>query len=637
MLAHRALTSPGFRRPTPSAALEATGLVVGRTRRDAPIDASRPAASSARGPTRARPSTPGRRSTVVVSIGQPATPSPSRRRPRSPSSTVPDVSGLAEADAAAQLEVGRPHGRRPGRAGERTRRPRAAVIRTRPEAGEVVDPGTAVDLIISIGLARDAEPAPGRPASPTPGARPRRQPCHACPRRPSPARSPPRRRPSPMTSSPGSRRPASCASTSGRTIRAGRSSRPNGQVAWLLRAGRKPDRRALGVEVAFTTEPLEDVLAGGWADRWDISFDHLVATDPRAAALASLAAVCLGADHVRGRAGVGRQRGRHDRTRGLRRGGLASPTRWFDGIVGLVDAAGGQAIPPAVGSLVPPGPTTTAWQPLLDGSVEGWAASATTIEAAIADGAPLVTATDACRLGADRRRGRPDRARLRDAARRGGRHDHGAPRRRDPQPAERASARHRRLIPARAGSRRSSRHRRRRPMPSTLREARPMRPRSEPGGLTRRTLLGPRPADPRRGSAARPCPRPPRRAPARSTSSSSSTPPARWPSASAARPAWPSPSASCTTSSPPSPSARASTSASASTATAATTAPPARPSAAAAPSCSCPSTASTAAALEDAVDAARATGWTPLAASLEPRRRGLPARRARASSTRSCS
>ena len=36
---------------------------------------------------------------------------------------------------------------------------------------------------------------------------------------------------------------------------------------------------------------------------------------------------------------------------------------------------------------------TTAWQPSSTARLKGWAASATTIEAAIADGAPLVTAT----------------------------------------------------------------------------------------------------------------------------------------------------------------------------------------------------------------------------------------------------
>src|SRR4029450_8492371 len=73
--------------------------------------------------------------------------------------TVPDVSGLPESDAVAALEatglvvgerVERPHRRvAPG-----------LVIRTRPDAGETVDPGTPIELLISIGQPATPSPAP---------------------------------------------------------------------------------------------------------------------------------------------------------------------------------------------------------------------------------------------------------------------------------------------------------------------------------------------------------------------------------------------------------------------------------------------------------------------------------------------
>ena len=77
--------------------------------------------------------------------------------------TVPDVAGLPESDAVAALEatglvvgerVERPHRRIPA----------GTVIRTRPDAGETVDPGTPVEVVVSIG--QPATPSPDADADP---------------------------------------------------------------------------------------------------------------------------------------------------------------------------------------------------------------------------------------------------------------------------------------------------------------------------------------------------------------------------------------------------------------------------------------------------------------------------------------
>ena len=68
------------------------------------------------------------------------------------SATVPNVTGLALSDAISAL---RREGLSPGRTPEETNeRARGTVLRSRPEAGQVVPAGTAVDLVLSLGPAQ---------------------------------------------------------------------------------------------------------------------------------------------------------------------------------------------------------------------------------------------------------------------------------------------------------------------------------------------------------------------------------------------------------------------------------------------------------------------------------------------------
>ena len=353
------------------AALEATGLVVGerveRPHRRIPagtVIRTRPDAGET-----VDPGTPVE---VVVSIGQPATPEPTLPPTTEPVLTVPDVTDLAEADAAAQLEsVGLTVGDRVERENERVAPAPSSGRGPRP-----VRPSTRAHPSTLI----SRPDCPRRRARSHPPARLRcrcRRRSSRLPRRRSPASSLPLQRPSPTTSSPESRRLASCAPTSDRVMRAGRSSDRTARCGATPHRSASRIAEALGIDTAFTTEPLDDVVAGGWADRWDISFDHLVATDPSVGALALSQPYAW--EPVTFAAGPESGVNADDMT-GLAVcvvvGSIAE--RWLGGTIGLVDAAGGQPVPPAVGSLVQAGSDEDCLEP--SSTVRpGWAASATTL------------------------------------------------------------------------------------------------------------------------------------------------------------------------------------------------------------------------------------------------------------------
>ena len=387
-------------------ALEAAGLTVGEriertNRRVAAGDVIRTR------PEAGEIAAPGSTVELFISIGQPASPSPSPTstpQPTSALATVPDVSGLPESDAIAAIEAA---GLLVGEITERTNRrvPTGAAIRTRPEAGEIVEPGTAVELVISVGEPATPTPVPTATVAPTPTSAPTPLPSPPSPALspiPSPAVSPiPSPAVSPIPASPvpaaddllarvqeaGVLRVNVQADDPGWSV-----VRPNGQARGYSVQVANRVAEQLGVEIAFTTEPQDVVLAGGWDDRWDLSFDHLVATDSRAAALAfsqpyawepitfaTASATGVSPDDLTGRTVCAEE------------GSLADA--WFQGFVGLIDATGGQAVPPQIGSLVTAGSDDECLAAILDGSVDGWASGAPAIATAVEDGAAVLVAT----------------------------------------------------------------------------------------------------------------------------------------------------------------------------------------------------------------------------------------------------
>ena len=111
--------------------------------------ASRPADVIRTQPAAGEVVEPGTAVDLVVSLGPPEPPPPSPS-PSAPAASelvgVPDVRGLAEEDAVAVLESsGLSVGERTER--ESPRVPQGSVIRTRPDAGQLVDSGTAVDIV----------------------------------------------------------------------------------------------------------------------------------------------------------------------------------------------------------------------------------------------------------------------------------------------------------------------------------------------------------------------------------------------------------------------------------------------------------------------------------------------------------
>ena len=358
---------------------------------------------------------PGTAVDLVISVGPPATPSPEATPSPAPVLVVvPDVSGLAEAEAVEALETA---GLEVGERVERTNERVAAgdVIRTRPAAGAAIDPGTAIDIIVSVGTPATPSPVPVVTPPPTPV--------------PTLAASPLPGSPIPAADDLLARvQQAGVLRVNIRPADPGWSTiRQNGQARGYSVQVANRIAEQLGVGAAFTSEPIEDVLAGGWADRWDVSFDHLVATDARAGALAfsqpyAWEPIVFAASST---SGVG-----PDDVTGLAvcvaAGSIAEG--WFDGSLALVDAAGGQAVLPSVGSL-----DRRIIGRRVPGCAPRWLGRGVGSQR---DDAPRCDRRW-CRhrrrhgaggVGPDRRRGRRDRPRVRDAAR-GDRHrDHRAAR-----------------------------------------------------------------------------------------------------------------------------------------------------------------------------------------------------------------
>ncbi len=200
------------------------------------------------------------------------TPEPTLAPTAVPRVTVPDVRGLPEADALTELgSVGL-------RAGDRTRAYHSsidtgAVVRTDPAAGERVRRGTRVDYVVS----RGPRPTPSPTPRPTP--RPTATPAPTVPPTPAPTETP-------------SGDLLERVSAAGRIV----VNIDPSDAPWTRMsdegtfhgfdvdiANRLAD--SLGVDIAFTTYPLEQVVGGGWGGRFDIAMQHLAITDPRRAVL----------------------------------------------------------------------------------------------------------------------------------------------------------------------------------------------------------------------------------------------------------------------------------------------------------------------------------------------------------------
>ena len=298
--------------------------------------------------------------------------------------TVPDVSGLDEASARAELAN---EGLVPGDVLLRASRPVPAgsVIRTVPAAGESVETGTSVQLVVSQGPPSSPTPSPSPVPSPT------TSPIPAPSLSPAPSEST-----VPVTSaSPG---PSLLTGEAlARVVESGvlrvnvaadappwsslaESSEPAG---FDVQVARRIARR-LGVEVEFTTFPMDEVLAGAWDDRWDIAMGHLLASDERAGVLQLTQPYAW--DQLR--IGVSESSGfTPDDMTGLALCVAAgSPVQgWLEGTVQLVDPSGMPALPPE-GSQAMPSPTDAdCLDALVAGTVDGWIGSGPTVLAAQED------------------------------------------------------------------------------------------------------------------------------------------------------------------------------------------------------------------------------------------------------------
>ena len=200
----------------------------------------------------------------IVSRGPSATPTPAPTRTPRPTAaivSVPQVRGMNEADALTELSAA---GLVPG---QRTRRSSASVpsgdiISTNPAAGVQVARGSSVDYVVSRGPAATPTPAP----TPTP----------------TPA-------PTPTTG------PSTIEGDLLERIQAAGQIVVNVDVAdapWSSQSNDGTFRgydvdigkriaNALGVDVVFTSYPLEQVVTGDWGGRFDIAMEHLAITDQR--------------------------------------------------------------------------------------------------------------------------------------------------------------------------------------------------------------------------------------------------------------------------------------------------------------------------------------------------------------------
>jgi beta-lactam-binding protein with PASTA domain len=287
---------------------------------------------------------PGSSVDFVVSRGPAATPSPTPRPTATPAVvTIPDVRGLSEADALTEL------GAAGLKAGERTRKNNSKVgagdvISTDPAAGVQVKRGTAVDYVVSKGPAPTPSPTP----SPTPTHRPTPAPTAAIvtvPQLRGMAEADALTELAASGLKPGTRvRRSSSSVALGAVIstdpKAGVQVARGSAVDYVVSKGPAPTptatpapstlpgdllsrvqaagqivvnvdpadapwssrsndgtyrgydvdiakrlASALGVEAVFTSYPLEQVVTGNWAGRFDIAMQRLAVTDERRSVL----------------------------------------------------------------------------------------------------------------------------------------------------------------------------------------------------------------------------------------------------------------------------------------------------------------------------------------------------------------
>jgi ABC-type amino acid transport substrate-binding protein len=306
---------------------------------------------------------------------------------------VPDLAGL---DPDLATEILTASGLRLGRIAERANRnvPAGQVIRSVPPAGTLVDEGTAVRLIVSTGA-----PEPTVEPTPEPTAEPTRTPLPT--EEPTPE---PTLEPTPGPSEVPSAEPTSEPSpgVDGHLAAV--------QEAGVLRVNLVPDgspwsttndqgepagfeavvarriARQLGVDVAFTSVPLDAVLDGSSIGEWDLALGRIPAIDPVTAAFLTTQpyawdplAVVVTAD---------RAPAPEDLT------GLAvcvvqgsAAQAWLEGAATLTDLDGIPVVAPAVVTL-PVGTPTECADVLEAGAADAWI-----------DGRPTVAAVTAERDG----------------------------------------------------------------------------------------------------------------------------------------------------------------------------------------------------------------------------------------------
>jgi ABC-type amino acid transport substrate-binding protein len=166
------------------------------------------------------------------------------------------------------------------------------------------------------------------------------------------------------------------------------SGRPNGfDVQVARRIGAR-----LGVDVEFTSFPMDEVLSGAWDDRWDVAMGHLVAGDERTQTLQLTQPYAW--DQLRIAVADSSGLAPEDMAgRGLCVA-IGSPAQgWLDGALQLTALDGSPALPPAGAQAVPSPTDADCRDALAAGTVEAWLGSGPAILAA-QEGDPSLLASD---------------------------------------------------------------------------------------------------------------------------------------------------------------------------------------------------------------------------------------------------
>jgi beta-lactam-binding protein with PASTA domain/ABC-type amino acid transport substrate-binding protein len=276
------------------------------------------------------------------------------------------------------------------------------VIRTQPQAGARVAPGTAINYFVS----RGPQPTPTPPPRPQPTPPPRPEP-------PTP-RQPPSETPAPIETPPPVVTPAPTVPTPAgdllARIQAAGSIRvnvdPNGGQWSMLRANGTFDgydvrvareiASRLGVDVQFTTFPMEEVVAGTWNGRWDIAMGHLATTEQRQQVLDftqpytydPLQVAATGESGITDYAGLAGSP--------LCVASHSSAVDWLNGALTLTGMPGAAAAPPEGATPFVVTLDQRCRNLITNGGPEfsGWVSSLPTINDAIADGVAVVPLGD---------------------------------------------------------------------------------------------------------------------------------------------------------------------------------------------------------------------------------------------------